>query len=82
MLKADLSVKVRECVTSLCFLRWFMSNAPVFGHHVLVLEDETVESQREERREKERKNERTKEELLGGTGGKKEKNVDKRGRDD
>lgn len=44
MLKADLSVKGRECVTSPCFLHWFMSNAPVFGHHVLVLEDETVES--------------------------------------
>lgn len=36
MLKADFSVKVRECVTSPGFLHWFMSNKPVFGHKVLV----------------------------------------------
>lgn len=39
MLKADFSVKVRECVTSLGFLHWFMSNELVFGHKVLVPEE-------------------------------------------
>lgn len=59
-----------------------MSNAPVFGHHVLVLEDETVESWGEERdreREKDWKNERG---ATGKNGEKKEKKADKRGRDD
>lgn len=39
MLKADFSGKVRECVTSLGFLRWVMSNEPVFGNKVLVSEE-------------------------------------------
>lgn len=39
MLKADFSVKVRECVTSLGFLHWFMSKELVFGHTVLVPEE-------------------------------------------
>lgn len=60
------------CVTSPCFLRWFMSNAPVFGHCVLVFEDEKVARRGEERSEK------------GGVGKKKKKEMkaDKRGRDD
>lgn len=42
-LKADFSAKVRECVTSLSFLHWFVSNEPVFGHRVLVLEEGKAE---------------------------------------
>lgn len=43
MLKADFSGKVRECVTSLGFLHWFVSNEPVFGHKVLVPEERKAE---------------------------------------
>lgn len=43
MLKTDFSAKVRECVTSLGFLHWFVSNEPVFGHKVLVPEERTAE---------------------------------------
>lgn len=42
-LKTDFSTKVRECVTSLAFLHWFVSNEPVFGHKVLVPEERTAE---------------------------------------
>lgn len=43
VLKADFSAKVRECVTSLGFLHWFVSNEPVFGHKVLVPEERKAE---------------------------------------
>lgn len=49
MLKADFSGKVRECVTSLGFLHWFVSNKPVFGHKVLVPEERKAEEQKGER---------------------------------
>lgn len=43
VLKADFSAKVRECVTSLGFLHWFVSKEPVFGHKVLVPEERKAE---------------------------------------
>lgn len=42
-LNADFSAKVKESVTSLGFLRWFVSNEPVFGRRVLVPEEGKVE---------------------------------------
>lgn len=37
-------------MTSPCFLRWFMSNSPVFGHCVPMFEDKKVERRGERKR--------------------------------
>lgn len=50
-------------MTSPCFLRWFMSNAPVFGHRVLSFGGE----RRGEERESEYVGERSEESRLKRT---------------